>query len=487
MISDGYASTLKRLITFTQAKFISLADIVGYDVSYVNKWSNGTKLPSSRYVERINEEMGNYFAELIVKQKKEEKFYKTFPISCEVKDLGFEISQYLCAAYRSTLHQNHATKVKENRPSIQVITGHHDTSAFLADLLQKGVQNLENDGELLILGEFCTLYQAGFWKYFDSIQLDSVKLTIRVGLDMDKLEQNPEYVQHLYKMINRFLDFDFVFYDFCDIQNANLIILRGAFAVQYAMSNNPPRFTMCTYIFDESTVWDIYEKFSFTGTEKEPLISVSSSLGMDEMGYRTAFYAANSFFFFLTNGFEFLLPHEVFESIIREVSPEQAFSVQRLCVTWEEIVNAAEIEFITTTSSLMRYLETGYIYLTDVEYSLTAEERKEHIQTVLETMQINPHIVIGVLPSFGGDSTYKGENVSFYSNYKTGFLKKNKKYIHNQASPFYLIVNRRLHSIFLKYFQSLKDLNVYHQYTLEQLNQKYDQYKPLIERTLSLK
>ena len=280
------------------------------------------------------------------------------------------------------------------------------------------------------------MYQAGFWKYFDSIQLDSVKLTIRVGLDMDKLEQNPEYVQQLYKMINRFLDFDFVFYDFCDIQNANLIILRGAFAVQYAMSNNPPRFTMCTYIFDESTVWDIYEKFSFTGTEKEPLISVSSSLGMDEMGYRTAFYAANSFFFFLTNGFEFLLPHEVFESIIREVSPEQAFSVQRLCVTWEEIVNAAEIEFITTTSSLMRYLETGYIYLTDVEYSLTAEERKEHIQTVLETMQINPHIVIGVLPSFGGDSTYKGENVSFYSNYKTGFLKKNKKYIHNQASPF---------------------------------------------------
>lgn len=79
MISDGYASTLKRLITFTQAKFISLADVVGYDVSYVNKWSNGTKLPSSRYVERINEEMGQYFAELIAKQKKEAKFFKAFP------------------------------------------------------------------------------------------------------------------------------------------------------------------------------------------------------------------------------------------------------------------------------------------------------------------------------------------------------------------------------------------------------------------------
>lgn len=118
MISDGYASTLKRLITFTQAKFISLADVVGYDVSYVNKWSNGTKLPSSRYVERINEEMGQYFAELITKQKKEAKFFKTFPISENTDDLGFEIGQYLCAAYRTTLNQNRVPRAKKTaRPS----------------------------------------------------------------------------------------------------------------------------------------------------------------------------------------------------------------------------------------------------------------------------------------------------------------------------------------------------------------------------------
>lgn len=125
MISDGYASTLKRLITFTQAKFISLADVVGYDVSYVNKWSNGTKLPSSRYVERINEEMGQYFAELIAKQKKEAKFFKAFPISENTEDLGFEIGQYLCAAYRTTLNQNRSPKGKRTgRPfkSLPAIT-----------------------------------------------------------------------------------------------------------------------------------------------------------------------------------------------------------------------------------------------------------------------------------------------------------------------------------------------------------------------------
>lgn len=484
MISDGYASTLKRLITFTQAKFISLADVVGYDVSYVNKWSNGTKLPSSRYVERINEEMGQYFSELIQKQKKTDKFYKTFPIAENSDDLGFEISQYLCAAYRATLNQGHAAKGKDTTsPSLQVITGHHDAAAFLSDILQKGIQSLETDGELLILGEFCSLYDAGFWKYLENIQLDSVNVTVRVGLDMDKLEQNPKYVRLLYKLMDKYLDFDFVFYDAKDIEDANLIILKGSFAVQYAMSN-VGRFLLCTYMFDQATVQDVYERFSFVNSEKKALISTVSALGMDDLGYRTAFYATNSFFFFLTNGFEFLLPHEVFDSIIKSVSSENAFSVQRLCVTWEEIVDVSKIDFIVPTTSLMRYLETGYIYITDVEYYLSAAERKAHIKSVIDTMQKNKHISISVLPTMG--DSYTGENLSFYSNYKTGFLKKNKRYIHNNARTFYVIINKRLHTILLHFFQSLKQQPACQQYTVEQLSQKYEKYKPLIERTLSL-
>lgn len=125
MIAEGYASTLKRLITFTQAKFISLADVVGYDVSYVNKWSNGTKLPSSRYIERINEEMGRYFSELITKQKKTDKFYKTFPIAEDAEDLGFEISQYLCAAYRDAQPK---PQRQRQRHDIAIYSSHYGPS-----------------------------------------------------------------------------------------------------------------------------------------------------------------------------------------------------------------------------------------------------------------------------------------------------------------------------------------------------------------------
>ena len=488
MGQENYAETLKKLLTFTQAKFVSIAEVVGYDISYVNKWSNGTKLPSSRYIEQINEDLGRYFTRLIKENNREKRFIKTFALPEDTTDLEFAITQHLCAAYRASIHQTHPTKTKDGKPSasLQVLTGTHNTKSFLSDLIHKEVSTKSGETELLVFDDFCTLYQAGFWNFFNDLPLQQKSLTVRVGLDLDRLDDDCRLFEHVYATLNRLLDINFIFYDIKDIERSNLLIMKDSFVIQYALSKTGS-FMMCSHISDEATVRDIYENFNFSDLTKRPLTALSDSLGMDNTGYRTAFYANSRFFFHLTNGFDFLLPHDVFESIRELSSPEQQQSIQRLCVTWEEIVNNAEIEFIIPTSSLMRYLENGYIYLTDVEYSLTPEERKEHIQTVLSTMQENPHIIMGVLSTLGLGKSYKGENLSFYSNYKTGFMKKNKRYIHNQASPFYLITDRRLHTIVLNYFRSLKELPLYRQYKIDELLTIYERIKPLIERTICIK
>lgn len=488
MGQENYAETLKKLLTFTQAKFVSIAEVVGYDISYVNKWSNGTKLPSSRYIEQINEDLGRYFTRLIKENNREKRFIKTFALPEDTTDLEFAITQHLCAAYRASIHLTHPTKTKDGKPaaSLQVLTGTHNTKSFLSDLIHKEVSTKSGETELLVFDDFCTLYQAGFWNFFNDLPLQQKSLTVRVGLDLDRLDDDCRLFEHVYATLNRLLDINFIFYDIKDIERSNLLIMKDSFVIQYALSNTGS-FMMCSHISNGATVRDIYENFNFSDLTKRPLTALSDSLGMDNTGYRTAFYANSRFFFHLTNGFDFLLPHDVFESIRELSSPEQQQSIQRLCVTWEEIVNNAEIEFIIPTSSLMRYLENGYIYLTDVEYSLTPEERKEHIQTVLSTMQENPHIIMGVLSTLGLGKSYKGENLSFYSNYKTGFMKKNKRYIHNQASPFYLITDRRLHTIVLNYFRSLKELPLYRQYKIDELLTIYERIKPLIERTLCIK
>ena len=80
MIAEGYASTLKRLITFTQAKFISLADVVGYDVSYVNKWSNGTKLPLHDMSNGLMKKWAAIFLSSLRSKRKRINFIKPSPL-----------------------------------------------------------------------------------------------------------------------------------------------------------------------------------------------------------------------------------------------------------------------------------------------------------------------------------------------------------------------------------------------------------------------
>lgn len=487
MLPETYGNSLKKLITFTQAKFISLASIVGYDVSYVNKWSNGSKLPSSRYIIRINEELGKYFADTIKESGREDEFYQSFGITPNDADLHVSITNYLCTSYRRTIGRSRVNKEKEreNQSTLQVILGHHDTTVFLPDILQKGLESLTEDGELLVFGEFITLYNAGFWDYFSHITLHK-KLTIRVGIDLDLLEASRENIRHLYSIINQNLSIDFVLYDSKDMAKSNLILLKGMFAIQYSLSAHRKAFNMCTYIYDEATVMNIYETFYFVNDKISPLMFPVTTLGLEQLGYRTSFYATNKYFFFLAIGMEFILPHDVFDSMTANLPPEQAFPIKRLCVTWEEIINQSDITFIVPMPSLMRYAESGYIYLTDYEYNLSVDERKAHIGTFIQGMEHNPRITLGIFSPTATDSDYLINDISFYSNYKTGFLKKNKRKIRNNADNFYILSDKRLHDIVLQGFQHLKESSSYKEYTPEALKKIYETYKPLIERTIDL-
>ena len=44
---SAYGTLLKTLINFSGSKLSTVAEEVGYDVSYISKWCNKAKLPAS--------------------------------------------------------------------------------------------------------------------------------------------------------------------------------------------------------------------------------------------------------------------------------------------------------------------------------------------------------------------------------------------------------------------------------------------------------
>jgi hypothetical protein len=156
MIIEDYGTALKKLTVMTQTKNLVLAHITGYDISYISKWCNGIKLPATKYIEKTNDQLSQYFAETIAKENKKIELCSMLSISADSDDITFEINQYLNAAYRSSMKKN-TKRQKDFMSSVKVIAGNHDAAKFIHELFKEKLSHITVETELLILGEFCIL------------------------------------------------------------------------------------------------------------------------------------------------------------------------------------------------------------------------------------------------------------------------------------------------------------------------------------------
>jgi len=479
---ENYGLALKKLIKFTKSKSKYIAAYIGYDVSYISKWSHGSKLPSSRAIERINDDLGAYFAAAIMRQETFTDCCTAFSLETTPDELPSALSQYLSNAYRASLQQKQQP-MAETKSAVRIITGQHNMAQFFADTIEPQLHSQTKPQEWLISSEFCTLYDANFWGFMDKAA-PTAPVSIHVGLDMVRLQREPQYITYLYRILNAHLSWEFTFYNIEEMDDAHIIVVKDMFALHYGLMKGQS-FLFCTYIDSLPAVQSLYEKVSLPKTTLHPLMAPLAS-PWNTGTSRTSFYTTRDFFFFLTNGIEYLLPSSVFQDIMAHGPAEKIFSIERLRITWAELLDKAHIDMVVPTSSLLRYIESGHIDLTEIQYTMSPAERLAHIDSALAIIKKNPAITIGLLDMTSNELDAGELNISFYSNMRTGFFKKNPLYTPEGLQPFYGILNDMLHQLMLRHFQQLKDSPQYYHYTEPELEEKYTQYKPLVEKLLAI-
>ena len=75
-----YGPLLKKLMAFTGVKMADVADLLNYDLSYISKWCNQSKLPAARNALKINQSLAALFTREIRTQEKPELFAKAFSV-----------------------------------------------------------------------------------------------------------------------------------------------------------------------------------------------------------------------------------------------------------------------------------------------------------------------------------------------------------------------------------------------------------------------
>lgn len=480
MGEESYSSALKKIIKFSDARSAELAQATGYDISYISKWKSGCKLPSSRSVQNINTALGHLFASILDTSDKLKAFKDIFPLPVQADSTAAAITEYLNQSYRNSLRLKPGAS-GVSVPEANIAVGHLEVTTALRKILNHYLQTPSSSKEILIYGEFYDLHEAGFWNLFDDLPTTKA-LKIHVELDLNKAENDLSRIMAIYNTLNRHLSVDFHFYEIAKNANTHFILFGDFCTVQYDL-NESSNFVIASIVRIDDNIQNISSKLSLLFPRSHELMSTASNPWNVDMGYRSSFYASSKFFFFLTNGIEYLLPHSVFTSISEQSSPVNKTYIEQLQIIWEEFLCKAELDVMIPLPSLIRYLENGQIDLTNVQYSLTNEERRHHIESMRIYAKNNPRISLGVLTTSDKAAGFKTANLSFYSNYDSAFFKKNAFLIDTDTSPFYIIKSERLRHCFFELFQSLKNSSAYHPYS----DDIYGLHKPVIEKIIGTK
>ena len=95
-----YGPLLKKLISFSGLKMSTVANLLSYDLSYISKWCNQSKLPAARTAGEVNRALALLFAQEIKARDDVERFCRYFSVSGAKLEDG--IYQLLSDAYKNS-------------------------------------------------------------------------------------------------------------------------------------------------------------------------------------------------------------------------------------------------------------------------------------------------------------------------------------------------------------------------------------------------
>lgn len=495
MSIPNYASVLKYFIAITNIKMILIAKVVDYDISYVSKWCSNSNLPPKKNIDNINRKLAELLSSEIKKQNLTAKiaaeFHKeTAPDATkeEVKKLVYHI---LTESYDHSYHIFYAkdSKKYENQT---VIFGKNEIIDSIAKNISSAIESAADDIEMIFTPNILPLLKTGKYGLLNEKDFSNIKTKLYVSINMDCLEEDFfTNIKNLYKLLNNNVNITYTIFDNHCVQNMNTFVIKNKVAYLFII-NNDGYMEMATVIYDKPTVNKIYQLVHNQISNNDILVKPEESECLEKGGFRTKFYTATQFNFFSCNGFEFLLPFDIIENGISKEA-EQNFGkkmslfVRTLQITWEEKFINANMNFYMPKSNILRYIEKGSIYYTDVHYTLSIAERQRHVRNIIDSMRKNLNINFYVIDD---DYLHLKEdffNISVFFNESRAFLKKTGSSIKNNSTWYYIVANDKLIEYLKLFFKELENEQYCLNYKVDEIDKIVEKNEKMMLRMLELK
>lgn len=487
MDKNSYGKVLRSLLTFSNVKFLILANHLGYDVSYISKWCNGKKMPTEKSIGEINARISSYLAKEILEQNKVKEFLKKFNINKKIEEITIFvleniINEILEKSYDECFEKEKIdSKIFMNREAIK-----KDFISRLSNLLLDKSENFEIFICLDIISKDCEFVLSKILQYKSS----GTNITVNAGLDLYSIkEKNFSYLQKVYLTMNKFSELKIELYDLKDIGHLNFILIENNVGFLYSLDNSE-RIRMLVETTDNEELQKMLNIFKNSQTKNTLLLTFMHTETILKNLYRTKFYLGDNFNFFLSMGFEFFLPPSVLQNILtfaekKSYKKEDIHLIKKLIIAWDETFEKSTANFFVLKSALMNYLQERKICIANIEYIMSMEEIEEHYNYLKDIMKKNKNIKFYLL-----DDTLETMNfefkISIFCNETNGYFKNILGLKNSQKDGISVMTNQKLIDGMNGLFKNFIELEECKEYTFEAIDEIWNKYRKIMIRLLEL-
>ncbi|MCY7008231.1 hypothetical protein OCK72_06105 [Fusobacterium simiae] len=491
-----WAHLLKQLLQCSDTKLIVLANVLGYDTSYISKWCNGSKIPSAKNIHDIHKKMSSIFAKEIIENKHGTQFFLEFDLDLPKENEFMNSVEFIENKIYNLLNQTYYQENPTSKPiqeeEIKFVVGKDEISFFLEEklktiFLKTNIPKIE----IFLTVDFSNANIYSILSLLSNLKKEDTNIELSLGLNLKNLDNDSEKVLNkLFYILNCYINLNIELYHNSRFKNMNTILIKDHFAFQFSLDVQGD-IQALTWVNNKLLLSKL-SHFVLNGFRKEDkILGLANTRKLQKEGYRTNFYTSDFYNFFLVHGFEFLLPSAIIDNIAdyaknNKFSEQDLISILRVKIAWEEIFEKSSINFFILKSSILRYLEKGELTYMNINYKTSVEERKKHCEYAIELLEKNTNIHFYVIEDEFVDKTNILFNIGVFGNCKKMFFKNYYNLSQKKEPYFSLINNSKILEKINQFFDNIRESEYCIEYTADELKALWDKYGRMLFRLTEL-
>lgn len=201
----SFGSDLHKILNICHVKMTSLANHLGYDVSYISKWISGSKSPSERNIEQICEGIAKYCcANASEKELRLLQGHIGIPLGISPGSTMQPLVDYLLRSYMNDKGDSYSSKIQASNPSgLFFSASNRNYSSSLESFLRNVLNSVSEEVLEVIISAHSFLSSASF---LDSLlkEFPGRGLKIHVFYDPAEFSSAYDYCRFIFKACSQF-------------------------------------------------------------------------------------------------------------------------------------------------------------------------------------------------------------------------------------------------------------------------------------------